>query len=126
MNGLANGMYGGDLVNSTNAWIDFSEQTTKQIRYKVVGNIVYVYFSINGTSNSTSTSFTLPIQTKFFGVQYCYGVDNTSTPQVSIVSQPSTPGIIFAIYRFTASNNLSLTWTASGTKTVTGSFFYEI
>jgi hypothetical protein len=45
MNGVANGLYGGDLPNQINTpWIDFSEQstivgwsdyTTKRIRYKV-------------------------------------------------------------------------------------------
>jgi hypothetical protein len=56
MNGVANGLYGGDLPNQINTpWIDFSEQstivgwsayTTKRIRYKVVGNIVYVNLTL--------------------------------------------------------------------------------
>ena len=70
MNGIANGVYGGDLPNQINTpWIDFSEQSTivgwssytrKIIKYKVVGNIVYVYMNISGTSNSTSLNFSLP------------------------------------------------------------------
>jgi hypothetical protein len=136
MNGVANGLYGGDLPNQINTpWIDFSEQSTivgwssftaKIIRYKVVGNIVYLYFNLAGTSNSTSTTFTLPIQPKLFvSISYCYGVDS-NVATISIASQATTPSNVITGYRFTALNTVSATWTASGTKQIQGQFFYEI
>jgi hypothetical protein len=137
MNGTANGLYGGDLPNQINTpWIDFSEQSTivgwssftaKVIRYKVIGNIVYVYFNIIGTSNSSSTTFTLPISTKFFqGAVACYGVDN-GAPQIGLISQPIAPSNSFTANRYTAiSNGISSSWTGSGTKQIQGQFFYEI
>jgi hypothetical protein len=136
MNGVANGLYGGDLPNQINTpWIDFSEQSTivgwsvytaKVIRYKVIGNIVYVYFNISGTSNSTSTTFTLPILPKTFVVgPYIYGLDSSST-QLALISQVTSPSTTISIYRLTSVTAISLTWTASGTKQIQGQFFYEI
>lgn len=136
MNGVANGVYGGDLPNQINTpWIDFSEQstivgwssfTTKQIRYKVVGNIVYVYFNIQGTSNSTSTTFTLPIQPKLYVSTFGgFGADNGAS-QVSVFGQASIPSNTITAFRYTSFTVSTTTWTASGTKNIIGQFFYEI
>lgn len=138
MNGLANGVYGGDLPNVINTpWIDFSEQSTivgwssytvKRYRYKVVGNIVYVNIGIDGTSNSTSTNFTLPIVPKAnTSAPITVTVDNgnpTLSGRFSLLSntlsvdcqRPSSSSILIPIS----------TWTASGQKQINGQFFYEI
>jgi hypothetical protein len=65
MNGVANGLYGGDLPNQINTpWIDFSEQSTivgwssftlRRMLYKRIGDILFLNVAINGTSNSTSS-----------------------------------------------------------------------
>ncbi len=136
MNGVANGLYGGDLPNQINTpWIDFSEQstivgwssfTTKIIRYKVVGNIVYVNYSLGGVSNSTTTSFTVPFVAKAPTVAAAgFTADNgifTTTGYVGIA------GNNVLGRRPTSNTNvgISTTWTASGTKEITGQFFYEI
>jgi len=136
MNGLVNGLSNSDLRNVINTpWIDFSEQstivgwssyTTKTIRYKVLGNIVFVYFDINGTSNSSSITYTLPIITKInVGISFCYAVDNGSA-QIGIMGPSVTPGNTFTASRYTTINGISSTWTASGTKQIKGQFFYEI
>jgi hypothetical protein len=138
MNGTANGLYGGDLPNQINTpWIDFSEQSTivgwssftvKRYRYKVVGNIVYVNIGIDGTSNSTSTNFTLPVVPKF---------NSSTTVTVTVDNGNTTLGGRFIILantlsvdcqRPTSGGNLLpiSTWTASGNKQVSGVFFYEI
>ena len=138
MNGVANGVYGGDLPNQINTpWIDFSEQstivgwssyTTKRYRYKVVGNIVYVNIAIDGTSNSTSTNFTLPILPKVnISAIISLTIDNgigTLTGRFTILSNT----LSVDCQRPTSSSNLSATstWTASGTKQINGQFFYEI
>jgi hypothetical protein len=138
MNGVANGLYGGDLPNQINTpWIDFSEQstivgwssfTTKRIRYKVVGNIVYVNLTLDGTSNSTSTTFTLPYIPKITSQGIAtLTVDNgvaaitgrfllTASDITVICGRPSSASSVTPIQ----------TWTSSGTKTITGQFFYEI
>jgi len=136
MNGLANGMYGGDLANNINTpWIDFSEQSTivgcgsytrKIIKYKVVGNMVYVFVSIAGTSNSTSLNFSLPFIIKgLLGIPYSYLADNGSF-QLGFIAQTTSPTNILNAYRFTAFNNATTTFTASGIKEISCQFFYEI
>ena len=138
MNGVANGLYGGDLPNQINTpWIDFSEQstivgwssfTTKRIRYKVVGNIVYVTIELSGTSNSTSTTFTLPY------------IPKSTNQAIAALTLDNGVGTITGRFIITASDITVVcgrptsassivptqTWTASGTKTISGQFFYEI
>jgi hypothetical protein len=138
MNGVANGLYGGDLPNQINTpWIDFSEQSTivgwsvytvKIIRYKVVGKILIVNFTISGTSNSTTTSFTIP-----------FNAGNLNANNLSNIIRGTNSGssvIAWAI--FTSGSNIlthsymstygtvTSTWTASGTKFITGQYIIEI
>jgi hypothetical protein len=138
MNGVANGLYGGDLPNQINTpWIDFSEQSTivgwssytvRRYRYKVVGNIVYVTLQFDGTSNSTSTTFTLPYIPKATGQAIAVvTVDNgvaAITGRFLIAASDAT--VICS--RPQSASNLSptQTWTASGNKVILGQFFYEI
>ena len=139
MNGVANGLYGGDLPNQINTpWIDFSEQSTivgwgsytaKQIRYKQIGNIVYVNYIISGTSNSTAATFTLPFQVSRnvnANAGYAFGgviVDNASY----VTGGFGTISInIFTQFRNSNLTTSTSTFTASGTKQISGQFFYEI
>ena len=120
----------------TTGWIDYwslstktgwSSYTDSMLRYKVQGNIIYVYFNIQGTSNSATTSFTLPFNAKnntgmalgfhrnagsFFLNGYGEILINSST-------------ITFS--RATSSSNITPTssWTNTGTKLIIGQFFYE-
>ena len=138
MNGVANGVYGGDLPNQINTpWIDFSQQSTIvgwstitgiRYRYKVVGNIVYVNISITGTSNSTSTTFTLPILPKF-NISGPFGyIEDNGISLMGGFAQIIANTITATCWRPTSSSNLNITsnWTASGNKVITGQFFYEI
>jgi hypothetical protein len=140
MNGVANGLYGGDLPNQINTpWIDFSEQstivgwssfTTKIIRYKVVGKMVFGYINIVGTSNSTSTNFTLPFAassaygsvTSYNGGFVC--TDNITTCQAYITMTQSSNVINCGIWASATAS--TATWAASGNKMIRGHFFYEI
>ena len=135
MNGVANGVYGGDLPNQINTpWIDFSEQSTivgwgsytaKQIRYKQIGSIVFVQYRIEGTSNSTATSFTLPIISKIpVNVFLTYGADNGVVQIALGANSGSINSITFQ--RYTSISTATVTWTASGNKQIVGQFFYEI
>ena len=135
MNGVANGVYGGDLPNQINTpWIDFSEQSTivgwssftqKTIRYKIVGNIVYVLFNIQGTSNSATTNFTLPFIIKNQILFMNYAVDN-GTASIGLGFMTSANINTISFQRYSALNSPTITWTASGSKQIIGQFFYEI
>jgi hypothetical protein len=135
MNGVANGLYGGDLPKQINTpWIDFSEQSTivgwsaytvKIIRYNIVGNIVYVSFNIQGTSNSATTNFTVPLIIKHSVIFINYSLDNgTSTIGLGYITSLNTN--IISFQRFSTLNSPTTTWTAFGNKSIFGQFFYEI
>lgn len=129
----------GDIVLTgdvyTTDWTDYSASSTvsgwssttvKTILYKKVGDLVFCQFAIQGTSNSTSASFTLADSTDMKGsgqsIQVCvYGIDNGSplTPPARL-DIPAT-GSTFNVYKDLS----AATWTASGTKGIRGEFFYE-
>ncbi len=46
--------------SATSTVVGWSSFTTKDIRYKKIGKTVFVWYSFNGTSDSTTTTFTLP------------------------------------------------------------------
>tara|TARA_R110000868_G_C10390535_1_gene720293 strand:+ start:60 stop:479 length:420 start_codon:yes stop_codon:yes gene_type:complete len=139
MNGVANGVYGGDLPNQINTpWIDFSEQstivgwssfTTKIIRYRVVGKIVFVHVDLAGTSNSVDLSITLP-----FNPSSIYTSGFVTNLGISANNGANLIGYLLGTVnsnilsgRYAASYfNVSATYTASGTKTMRVQFFYEI
>lgn len=103
--------------------VGWSSYSTKNIDYKKVGDLVFVSFYINGTSNSTGTYFTLP---------YNISADATSANQMPIKIRDN--GIdAFGFYNFDPSDNKvtffpnvgGSQWTASGQKIVLGQFFYK-
>ena len=133
MNGVANGLYGGDLPNQINTpWIDFSEQstivgwssyTTKVIRYKQVGNTIFVHFAVQGTSNSTSTTFTLPYFPKsgISVVTNISGAVNNATNNIAWTTLTSGSNVVTFLLGTGAT-----AWTNTGIKGIQGQFFYEI
>jgi hypothetical protein len=137
MNGVANGLYGGDLPNQINTpWIDFSEQSTivgwssytvKRYRYKVIGNIVLINIGISGVSNSASTSFTLPILPKVNTSGFLSTEDNGNFT-IGGLAQILSNTITSNCFRPTSTTNIgpTSTWTASGNKGISGQLFYEI
>lgn len=106
--------------------VGFSSFTTKSIYQKRVGNVVHVGFDITGTSNSTSTTFTLQ-NANAAGV-ICTGIlgynstDNSASlsTDANFLLNPSSSTV--TCY----TNRGGSLWTASGTKRVNGSFTYQI
>ena len=118
-----------------NAWVDYSATSTitgwttfvnEILRYKVVGKQVFVSYLISGTSNSTSTSFTLPFTS--VSAQYNEAPNRSFNNGVAYhgfgIISASSSTMSFS-YWTTATANTS-TWTASGTKWISGQIFYEI
>jgi hypothetical protein len=115
----------GDWVDysSTSTIVGWSSFTDKIIFYRIIGKQVFINFSLTGTSNSTSVSFTLPVNLKTgVGGIFSFGFAvNNGTNSGSGSIQNSGVGTV-VIY----SNNIAGTWTASGTKSIRGQFFYII
>jgi hypothetical protein len=112
----------GDWVDysATSTIVGWSSFTTKVIKYRVIGKQVFVNFYIEGISNSTSTTFTLPNTALYGSINYLRLANNgvISESFFRIISSSSTVTFFTTV--------VSSTWTASGTKTILGQFFYEI
>lgn len=123
-----NAIFGADAYSV--AWTDYSATSTvtgwssfgtKSIYYKRVGKLVFVYFRIDGTSNTTGASFTLPVS-----------ATTGSQHQLHAIAQDN--GGTLAMDRFYWSNSSTVEFysdiagtgfTASGAKLIMGQFWYE-
>ncbi len=116
------------------AWTDYSATSTivgwvsfgtKSIYYKKIGKLVFVCFTIIGTSNATSISFTLPYTSAntivTFGGAMRIATNNdvgiTGASCVRLLSNSATVNCYTDMYE--------AAWTNSGNKVVSGSFWYE-
>ena len=111
--------------SATSTIVGWSSFTTKIIRYRVIGKQIFVQFQLDGTSNSTSLTFTLPSNILTPMYNNCYAVDN-GVANVGMCINFSGGTNVITGYRFNTATSLTSTWTASGTKTYKGQFFYEI
>jgi hypothetical protein len=105
-----------DQVTIT-GWASF---TTKQIYVKKIGRRVFLDINLGGTSNSTTTKFTLPYTRDTMDVAFLFRCqDNASTWGVSLGAITSANEAYF--YR----DIQGAPWTNSGTKSVQGQVSYE-
>ncbi len=122
----------GDLRNV--AWTDYGGTSTivgwaatptANIWYKKVGNLVFVIFNINGTSNATNATFTLPYTTVNSAGARMYG----STRFTDNGAGSTTPGLSYmevntsTVHLFT--DWVTGTWTNINGKVIRGQFWYE-
>jgi hypothetical protein len=93
-------------------------------KYKLIGKTCFVQVynpSGNGTSNSTTTTVTLPFNAKSFGVcSFLYCINNTSTAGFATGLTTAGSNVVDIFL------NTNTIWTASGGKRINGSFTFEI
>jgi hypothetical protein len=115
-----------------NTWVDYSATSTivgwssftvKNIRYYVVGKIVTVFYQFNGTSNSTTTTFTLPFANAGANVFYPIAYTNNGVSGVTPGRTRFLTGDSFATMAIDWAN---VNFSASGSKTCAGTIIYEI
>jgi len=124
-----------DVLDIEGVWTDYSAQSTivgwasfsiKEIYIKKIGKTVFVAFWLDGTSNATITTFTLPYAnagTIVATLNLCDVVDNGVEGVIGMAWLPASSSTV-TVYRDT--KQLSPTaWTNSGTKYARGQFFYE-
>ena len=114
------------LSSSVVGWSSLTANR-RLILTKKVGDIVFVQFHLEGTSNSVSVTFTLPYGSAataypdaavfMSGFSYDNGAV-TSTPGRCQFPQSSTTVTCYK-------DSTNAAWTASGTKIVAGQFFYQ-
>jgi hypothetical protein len=135
--GTDNLMVDGTIIGMTDLYrigfTDYSASTTLIgwsgtpspfiLRYKLVGRFCQVWINISGTSNSATTSLTLPYAAKTLtsiSQRQGIGTMDNSVWTYGIIA-PASGGSTFTAYL----NHGLTTWTNSGTKTIIGSFWYE-
>lgn len=118
ISGLQNESWGDYFSSST--IVGWAAGKSGNIYYKKIGDIVFVSFNITGTSNSTDISFTMPYALSSLKIWTTFhGIDNTSTYAFGLLQFNSGST---ALLQSSAAGG---SWTASGTKTVIGQFFYK-
>lgn len=121
-------------VAASPVWVDYSISstvvgwssfTTKNIRYSVNGKTVTVNYYIDGTSDSSAITFTVPTAIGASGVTPLQGLTYAQNNGAPAIAQFSLSGSTVTLSRFNAIG-ATTTWTASGSKRAAGSFTYEI
>ena len=107
--------------SATSTIVGWSSFTTKQLKYKIIGKQIFVYYRFIGTSNSTTVTFTLPNSSIYLIYHFIRYINNGSVGSALSVGRILTDTVTCWID--ISGTNL---WTASGTKEITGEFFYEI
>ena len=106
---------------STSTIVGWAATPTGFIRYKKIGSIVFVKYNIDGTSNATNATFTVPYAiaggTNFgFGYAYDAGAVAEGIGIILITTGGST---------ITLKTPINSGWSATGNKNTQGEFFYE-
>lgn len=117
--GLADGTWTDYSATSTIVgWVSF---TTKHIWYKQVGKTVFVTYALNGTSNSATTTFTLPAAAVAAPSQYTWvgaTFDNsTYTAGFGILLASASTVTLYKTLAYAA-------WANSAEKDAQGQFWY--
>ncbi len=106
----------------TSSLTGFSGTPTQDCNYIQIGKIIIAKFDVNGTSNSTSTAFTLPVAAKdSVRAVFIPAIDsgtNLTTPALVVTAASSTTATVYK------DGNLSA-WTNSGNKAFFGTLVYE-
>lgn len=109
---------------ATSTIVGFSSIATKVIRYKQIGKLMSIIYYIEGTSNATNFTFTLPTASAA-----------ASTFVEAIVRVQDNSGAFTTGLLVLAANSSTVTlyasvaagaWTAGNTKISVGQFFYEL
>jgi hypothetical protein len=108
-------------TSTVTGWTSF---TTKKIYYKKIGKLIFATFELSGTSNATTTSFTLPTACNTSaGVQIInLAKDNGGTPVAGTAFMDPNTSTLVCLPTVGGSSS---GWTSSGAKQVVGQVFYQ-
>jgi len=119
---------------ANNNWVDYSTISTftgwssfftKELRYKIVGDIIFVKYFINGVSNTYVANFTLPIVTTNFLTENNCRTGNNSISYNGFFNIIGISNLV-NFYYWTTASAYQTVWTSSNSKLLSGEFFAEI
>jgi hypothetical protein len=108
--------------SATSTIVGWSSFTTKILKYRVVGKQVFIIYDFDGTSNSATTTFTLPYSAVNSTTTTSYGVDNGAGNITTAILSGST----VTLYRWTSLTVIVGSFTTSGSKRIFGQFNFQI
>jgi hypothetical protein len=108
--------------SATSTIVGWSSFTTKVLKYRVVGKQVFIIYDFDGTSNSATTTFTLPYSAVNSTTATNYGVDNGAGNITTAILSGST----VTLYRWTSLTVIVASFTTSGSKRIFGQFNFQI
>ena len=109
---------------STSTVVGWSSTSNKEIYYKRIGNMVLVGFNIIGTSDSATTTFTLPFTASNTMLEQDFsfaGQDNTADLTKTANGNIAKNTSLVHFYPGISGN-----WTTSGSKLILGQFWIEV
>jgi hypothetical protein len=113
------GIGGWTDYSSISTVVGWSSFTTKRIWYYILESITFVFFTLEGTSNSDATTFTVPYMSNSNNIFSCTKVaDDNPNLEGAYGSMTSGSNVVTL-------NGYGADWTSSGTKRVSGQFFYS-
>ena len=112
-------------ISNTSTIVGWSSFTTKVLKYRRIGKSLYVKYSIAGTSNSTTTSFTVPYTSVTVGAGCTHYIVNNGTPSIGYPTFGINSNVIEFV-RFSSLSDITNSWTAWGTKQISGFVIIEI
>jgi hypothetical protein len=108
--------------SATSTIVGWSSFTTKKIYVKKIGKIVFCAFSIGGTSNSTSASFTVPYTSASTGpIETAIRTQDNGGTAVTGLLDIGVSSTTVDLFPTMAAG----VWANSGTKSIWGQFWYE-
>jgi hypothetical protein len=106
--------------SATSTVVGWSGFTTKSILYRKVGNLVFVAYNLQGTSDAATASFTLPYTASVSTYSWTMTVDNGTNPAAIGYCYMATSTA--TIYR----DGATTAFTSSGTKKAFGQFWFNV
>lgn len=115
---------GGAWTDFDTTVVGFSSTSVKELRYKQIGKTVFVRVSVQGTSNSATTTFTLPVTPSPDAAYQGAFVTGDSGGNYfgSAFFTGNTP---CEVRKGNTSGNPFSSFSSSGAKTFIGNLFYE-
>lgn len=117
----------GDIFSTARAsyagsstFIGWSSRTTTVLDYKIVGKLLYVWFYIEGTSDSVDTSFTLPVSGTGNWIIHTLRTQNDGSFNIGFLLEPA--GLTVSFYPDAAGSP----WVNHGAKGIYGSAVFTI
>ena len=109
--------------SATSTIVGWSSFSSKYIRYKKIGKLMFVQFYLTGESDDTATTFTLPYSLTTNPPIYvvCKIINGGAAATIGLLGMAISNNVVYLYPAITGGP-----WSASGGKEAIGQFWYEV